>query len=346
MRFVLGALLAISVAGASGCQGEPSLLCDRVRLVWPFFNLDPSLDTRPEREGLQIDLALRSSLLPGTSVTLTVQGPEGDPVTHPQAAIASESGDLLFTDVTVPFGRVTLQVNATNECGDTRSTRTPFVWDGLGYPRCDVDLGARPAVVDALAPLGVLRPEHDADPDAPGMQLEVEVDAGRPDMAVTLFALDAASGEQQIFQAESGSDGRALFPVSLGEGEQAVRAVCVWEPGELRPSSPSFRLWVDSQAPDCELVAPAARVRAADDLDPDAEGVQFEVRGRSQAGDVAGQPGAFTVDGEDVAGSAVDEDGESAATATLLVEPGQAQDFSFRVLDHAGNPCEARVSFP
>jgi hypothetical protein len=344
VRFVSGALLALLV-GATGCEGEPSLLCDRVRVIWPFFNLDPSLDTS-SAEGLQIDLALRSSLLPGTAVSLSVQGPEGEPVIHPEQAVADETGDLLFTDVTVPFGRVTLQVTASNECGDTRSTRTPFVWDGLGYPACDLELGVEPAVVEALAPLGVLRAEHDADPETPGVQLQVTITAGRPDMTVSFFQLDPATGEQDITTEQANADGQAVYTVDLSEGEHALRAVCEWEEGGLRPSSPSFRLWVDSAAPNCDLVAPSSRVRAADDLDPEAEGVQFEVRGRSEAADVIGQPASFTVDGEELAGSAVDELGDSAATATIFVEPGQAQEFTFRLTDPAGNPCEASASFP
>jgi len=337
--------LAVAAVGAAGCQEEPSLLCDRARVVWPFFDIDPRLDTSPD-DGLQIDLELRSSLLPGTSVFLTVQGEEGDPVAHPQPAVADEDGDVLFTDVNVPFGRVTFEVNAHNECGDVRSLRTPYVWDGLGFPRCDLDLGVEPAVVDDLAPLSVLRAEHDGDPDQPGVQLQVSIDAGRPDMTVTLFALDPATGEQQIFEEESGDDLRASFPVTLGEGEHALRAVCVWEPAGLRPSSRTARLLVDTVAPDCELVDPAARVTAADDLDPGIDGVQIALRGRSTAPDVAGEAATFAVQGELIDGSAVDDAGESSAATTIVLDPpGAPQELVFALSDHAGNLCEDAVTF-
>jgi len=250
IRFVSGAFAALVIAGAAGCQEEPSFLCDRVRVVWPFFQLEPSLDTS-SAEGLQIDLPLRTSLLPGTEARLTVQGPDVDPVSHPASAIADASGDLLFRDVTVPFGRVRLQVNAENECGEVRSARTPYVWDGLGFPRCELDLGFDPPQVTEPAPLGLVCAEHDLDPTAPGAQLRVTVRAGRPDMKIDLFAVDVASGAQQVFEEESGADVAAEFDMTLAEGEQALRAACVWETGDLRPSSPTLRLWVDTEMEDC-----------------------------------------------------------------------------------------------
>ena len=194
--------------------------------------------------------------------------------------------------------------------------------------------------------MSVLRGEHDGDPDQPGLQLDVTVTAGRPDMTVSLFALDPATGEQAIFTDQSGDDLAASFPVTLGEGEQSLRAVCVWEPGGLRPSSPTHRYLVDTVAPDCELVLPASRVRQVDDLDPEVEGVQLALLGRTAAADAVGQPAGFTLDGDEVVGSAIDAAGESGATGTLAVAPGVAQEIGFRVADAAGNVCEDVVTFP
>lgn len=341
----LAPLALWALVALAGCQEEPSLLCDRARIVWPFFDITPDVDTSPD-EGIQIDLALRTSLLPGTQVFLAVRAGDEEPIPHPEPAAADETGDLLFTDVDVPYGRITLEINAHSQCGDVRSLRTPFVWDGLGMPMCEIDIGVEPIEVEGLAPLSVLRGEHDADPDEPGLQLDVTVTAGRPDMSVSLFALDPATGEQAIFSDESGDDRAAVFPVTLGEGERSLRAVCVWEPGGLRPSSPTLRYLVDTVAPDCELVLPASRVRLGDDLDPDAEGVQFALLGRTTAADAVGQPAAFTVDGAEVAGPAIDDAGEGGATGTLAVEPGVSQEIRFRVADTAGNGCEDVVSFP
>jgi hypothetical protein len=345
VRSLLAAVLCALALGLAGCQGQPSLLCDRVRLIWPAFNIDPTSDTS-SAEGLQIDIDLRSSLLPGSRAALSVQGETGDPVTHPEVAIADADGNLSFSAVTVPLGRVTLELQVENECGEVESVREPFVWDGLGFPRCELELGVEPAVVDDLAPLRALRAEHDDDPDAPGIQLPVSVQAGRPDMTVSLFALDLATGEEQELEQETGDDLAAEFTVALTEGEHAVRAICFWSPAALRPSSPSFGLLVDTQAPDCALVEPSDRVGEGDDLDPDREGVQFELRGRSQAADAAGQPAWFTVQGSEVEGSAVDAEGESSAAASLSLDPpGAAQEISFRTRDLAGNECEDAVTF-
>jgi hypothetical protein len=345
-RSVRQAALALwALAGLAGCQEEPSLLCDRARIVWPFFDITPAVDTSPD-EGIQMDLALRTSLRPGTEVSLSVRAADSEPVPHPEPAVADETGDLLFTDVGVPYGRIALEVTARSECGDVRSVRTPFVWDGLGMPMCEIDIGVDPIQVEELAPLSVLRGEQDADPEEPGLQLDVTVTAGRPDMTVTLFALDPVTGEQAIFSDQSGDDLAASFPVTLGEGERSLRAVCVWEPSGLRPSSPTFRYLVDTVAPDCELVLPASRVRQVDDLDPEVGGVQFALLGRTAAADAVGQPAAFTLDGVEVTGSAIDDGGESGATGTLAVAPGVSQEIGFRVADAAGNACEDVVSFP
>lgn len=344
-RSVLPAALALGALALAGCQEEPSLLCDRARVVWPFFDITPEVDTSPD-EGIQIDLALRTTLLPGTEVSLSVRAADSEPVPHPEPAVTDEDGDLVFSDVDVPYGRIALEVTAKSECGDVRSVRTPFVWDGRGTPTCEIDVGVDPIRVEGQAPVSVLRGEHDADPDEPGLQLDVTVTAGRPDMAVTLFALDPATGEQAIFSDQSGDDLAATFPVTLGEGERALRAVCAWEPVGLRPSSPTLRLLVDTVAPDCELVLPDSRVRQADDEDPELDGVQFALLGRTTAADAIGQPAGFTLDGVEVPGAAIDDAGESGATGTLAVSPGVPQEIGFRVADAAGNVCEDVVDFP
>ncbi len=339
------ALALCAAALAGGCQSQPDLLCDRVRLVWPAFSIDPGDDTSPD-DGLQIDIALRTSLLPGSSGRLNVRGEQGDAVPHPQEVIADAEGGLLFTDVTVPFGRIELQLVVSNECGEAESVRTPFVWDGLGYPSCDMDIGVEPAVVNELAPVGVLRAEHDADPATPGVALEVSVLASRPDMTVTLFTVNRTTGAEEIVEQETGDDLSARFAVDLGEGEHALRAICTWPPADLRPTSPTVRLLVNTQAPDCALTQPTGRIVAGDDLDPDQEGVQFEMSGLSEAPDAIGQPGVFTVQGSELDGTALSEEGVSTATATLVLDPpGAPQELSFRARDAAGNQCEDTVTF-
>jgi hypothetical protein len=342
----VGLALAAAVLASSlvACQGEPSRLCDRARVIWPFFDIDPADDVDPDQEGIQVDLTLRTSLPVGSTGILSVEPVEGDPAIHPQSATAGEDGVLDFHAVTLPTGRVTLTVFIENECGQASTTRSLFVWDGLGIPSCELAISPAPVEVEGLAPLGVLRAEHDADPEAPGLPLEVEVLAGRPDMTVTLFALDLGEGLETRLESEAGADGAATFSLTLADGEHALRAVCHWAAEDLRPSSITRRLWIDTEPPDCELLRPAGRVGPGDDLDPDQPGIQVEVRGRSTAPDAVGEPASFVVNGAVVAGGRLDELGEAAAIATIEAGPGP-QVFTFHARDRAGNPCEDTVTF-
>ena len=91
---------------------------------------------------------------------------------------------------------------------------------------------------------------------------------------------------------------------------------------------------------------PAHDVVVGDDVDPDQDGVQFEMSGLTGAADAVGQPGVFTVQGSELDGTAVSEDGVSTATATLILDPpGAAQELSFRARDAAGNQCQDTVTF-
>lgn len=339
----LSALLALVLA--AGCQGQPSLLCDRARVVWPFFEIDTSDDIDPADDGIQIDIDLRTSYLAGSVGYLTIEPEEGDPVAHPESSVVGDDGDLHFHAVTVPLGRVLLSVSLQNECGEGSSRRELFVWDGEGFPECTLTLSVDPDQDTALAPLGVLRAEHDGDPGQPGVQLSAHVLAGRPDMQVLLFVLDLTTGEEERLDQESGDDLAADFDLTLRDGQQALRAVCHWTPADLSPSSITRQLYVDTRPPSCALLEPTGRVMPADDLDAQEPGVQFVIRGRSTADDVAGQPATFTVDGVDFDGGALDDSGRAETIATLDYQAGQAQEMSFTISDLAGNPCTAGDSF-
>ncbi len=312
-------------------------------MVWPFFEIDTSDDVSPE-DGIQLDLALNTSYLPGSVATLVIEPEEGDPVAHPQSAVVGDDGSLRFDDVTVPLGRVALSLSVVNECGEGSSRRELYVWDGLGYPECTLVLSVEPDGDTALAPLGVLRAEHDADPGRAGVQLSVQVVTGRPDMLVLLFLLDLASGEEQKLEQESGDDRAADYDLTLREGEHAVRAVCHWTPAGLSPSSITRRLFVDTRPPACTLVQPTSRVMPGDDLDDSQPGVQFLMVGRSPADDVAGQPVTFTADGASFAAE-LDDEGRAEVIATIDFQVGQPQEMSVETSDLAGNPCVASETF-
>lgn len=338
------ALVALALLGAAGCQSQPSLLCDRSRVVWPFFEIDTADDTS-SADGIQIDLELNTSYLPGSAAYLTVAPEEGDPVAHPEPGTVAEDGRLSFREVTVPLGRVTLSLAIVNECGEGSSRRELYVWDGLGVPECTLTLSAEADPDTALAPLGVLRADQDADPGREGLQLTARVDAGRPDVRVLLFVLELASGIEQELEEESGDDLAVEHELTLAEGEHALRAVCHWAPAGLSPSSITRRLFVDTRPPACILVEPTSRVTPADDLDDQQPGVQFLMRGRSPAPDVEGQPAAFSADGVTFDGGELDASGRAEAIATLDFEVGAPQELTFETSDAAGNPCVAAETF-
>ncbi len=341
-RSLFAALLAL-VAAAAGCEGQPTLLCDRSRVVWPFFEIDTA-DDISDQEGIQIDIDLRTSYLPGSVARLTIEPEEGDPIAHPLSAVVADDGALRFEDVTVPLGRIGLSLAIVNECGEGSSRRELYVWDGLGYPECTLTLSVEPDADTALAPLGVLREEHDGDPGRAGVQLSVQVATGRPDMQVFLFLLDLESGEEEKLEQESGDDRVADYDLTLPEGQHAMRAVCHWTPAGLSPSSVTRNLFVDTRPPACTLVEPTSRVMPADDLDDVEPGVQFLMVGRSPADDVAGQPVTFSADGT-TWDTELDQTGRAEVIATIDFQPGQPQELSVVTSDLAGNPCADTETF-
>ncbi|HLT09992.1 MAG TPA: hypothetical protein VK028_04205, partial [Micromonosporaceae bacterium] len=247
--------VAVAVLLVAGCDGPPSLLCDRARVVWPFLDVDPSDDLDPGTEGIQVDVALRTTLIPGTAGYLSIVPEQGEAASHPQVGVVAEDGALEFQGVTLPVGRVTLALVVENECGQASTSRTIYVWDGLGVPQCELTTVPAATEVPELEPLAVLCAEQDGDPDAPGVQVEVAVATGRPDMTVTLFAVDPTGAGTRMDQ-EAGEDREARFPVDLADGEHALRAVCHWAPEDLHPSSITRWLWVDASAADCAVVEP------------------------------------------------------------------------------------------
>jgi hypothetical protein len=231
------------LAAAAGCQQEPARACERVRFGWPLVQLDPSDDVAPDEEGIQLDFDLRSDLREGTLVALYLVAGEGDPAFVAQS-LSGPDGVIPFRGVTVPLGEVIFFAQGQDSCGRFRTGRRVYVFDGLGIPRCDLQL-AVPASDDPDSSLPVLGAEQDDDPNTPGMQLRLSIDAGRPDMSIDLFVSDRERGENQSYELDASEDGTATVVIPLGGGEQALRAVCHWEVEDLSPSSPTYEFWVD-----------------------------------------------------------------------------------------------------
>ncbi len=234
--------------GLLACRAEPELNCERVRFGWPHLDESPSSDIS-SAEGIQIDIPVRSDLLPGAPAVLTVTD-LNVPEDEQEALFAARSqadseGLLFFEEVTLPLGSLLLLISAEDECGRARTGRRTFVWDGLGKPQCDLSLAKSPAA-DPVSGIYDLRPEHDEDAQTAGMQVSVLVDAGRPDMEVRLFVVDRESGDTQDAELMAGEDNKAVQSLTLAEGEQAVRAICYWPYEDLYQTSPTQVYLVDS----------------------------------------------------------------------------------------------------
>jgi len=202
-----------------------------VRFSWPEFNLDSHADTRPDLEGLQVNLTVHSDLPPGVQTTLYLrEGDDKDSQRELAKVFAQDDGTLLFSDITIIEGEIVLLLDASDDCGKHRSGKRLYVWDGQGIPQCTLDL-ATPSSD------GVLGPQQDEDDTTSGMQVRVLVQAGRPDMEVRLFVRNRTLQTERSFTHPSQENGDAEFALTLEEGEQAIRAVCLWEPRALYPSS-------------------------------------------------------------------------------------------------------------
>ena len=222
------------------CREEPELLCEGIRFGWPAFQIDPSSDVSAS-EGIQINLEVGSDLLPGSRANLFVTpGTEDDREAQVFVgdAIAGAQGQLSFSDVGIPLGSIIFIIEAEDACGKARGGRRTYVWDGQGQPQCELSLATEPDPVSESLERE-LGPEHDEDPTLAGMQVEVLIEAGRPDMQVSLFAVDRETGDTRNFELGVDQLGVAQQSLTLPQGEQALRAICYWPVEDFRVTTPT-----------------------------------------------------------------------------------------------------------
>lgn len=230
------------------CRAEPELNCERVRFGWPHFDEGPSSDVS-EAEGIQINIPVRSDLIPGARATLTITD-ENLPEEEREAIFAAEAyadkdGQLVFENVTIPIGSILFLIDAEDACGRARTGRRTFVWDGLGRPQCELALALLPEPDPSTGSFDLVA-EHDEEPGTPGMQVTAQVNAGRSDMDVKLFVVDRETGDTQNFDVAVDSVGEGEQAMTLAEGEQAVRADCYWPTEDLHVTTPTRVYFVDS----------------------------------------------------------------------------------------------------
>ncbi len=334
------AVVAVLLASLAGCDGQPELLCEGVRIVWAFEEAEfDSSDDVSDEPGIQVDIVIRTSLLPGTLVSMVVADEADNIVSTPAPILTDEEGDLLFEAVSLPIGQVTLVISAFNGCRDVDSTRVRTVWPTTARPGCEISLAIEPREIPFFAPLGVYNQNDDADPAANGLQLDVVIDTGIPKSAVTVFVRDVATATDEIIELTSDSAAMVTTRLTFGDGEQAVRSVCTAPTGAIN-SSTTRRFWSDVAAPTCTflLPAPGTILSQSDDLDGDPQnGIQFVVRGLAAGGDVEGEAAVFDVDDVVFTPPSLDETGETEIEVTIADAGNQARTFS--AVDHAGNSC-------
>ena len=348
-RGLLVASAAVTLS-ATGCGDGP--ICPAeifVAITAPAADSDVRDDVDAETPGVQIDVQVRSSLVDGQSFTLTVTGEDGG--NEDYQAVSDAEGDVVFENVTVPAGAVTLRVDGTSEdCGDGSDEIEVNVVAGAG---CVLTVREEPIENDYYAPLPVLNASNDADADTANFQANIDIES-LSDYEVELFVLDVdAATENSAGQLTADADGAATFAITLAQGRQALRAVCV-SPNSSASPSITTTVFVDTVPPTCAVTAPTPGQTLIPELDEDdqTDGLQITLEGQAatELSDVAGEAAAFHVDGPegqtDLDGTDLDVEGYSTAAAELLPDGSYASyDVTFSSQDHADNGCTVTETY-
>jgi hypothetical protein len=328
------AALAVTLAGCGD-----AILCDSSPLVViqaPTSAI--TVDGDPAAPGVQVDVRVRSTLLPADGLELVVLDAAGAEVATLRMP-AGAGGSTVFPGVTLPSPRATLRATGRSACGLADDEVELEVVAGSG---CDLQIQPSPRAV-AGYPVGVLAAALDPDP-APGFQAQIAV-ATRAGWTVELFG-DTGQGEQPRGLGLADSMGLVRFPQTLADGPAAFRAVCRGAGGEVLPSLTASAI-VDTTPPACDFTRPlpGTSITPAHDADGDlGNGVQLALEARIDGGDAAGEPVSLTITSdagvETVDMTPVDAQGTSTANVTLdpAATPATFQ-LTLAARDRAGNLC-------
>jgi hypothetical protein len=343
---------AAGLAALAGPGCGDGLLCQNDVLV---IIQSPSgtlgTDSDQVTAGVQTDVRVRTTLLVGTSIGLTVTDSTGFTVDE-AGAVVDADGYALFADVTVPSGTATLRAEA--DAGECGVGVDQIELEVLAATGCDLTLRQPPEANDYYAPLRVLGAGADPDPATPGFQATIDV-ASTAGFAVELFRNDGG-GDVSLGVITANPDGQITALATLPDGTQSLRAVCTSPGGGVQRQSATAALYVDTMAPTCALVAPAPGTTITPALDGDADasnGLQLTLVGAATGtGDVLGEASSFELTPAGgttvtVSGSLLDVAGQGQAVATLD-RAGAPDDATvvFSARDHAGNTCRAEATYP
>ena len=356
-------ILTASGADRAGNPGESSiaLLVDASEFALSFFNIqNPSTlnaedDTDPQAEGLQVEIAMGG--VPG--MTGSVVRLCGDSAPQGAAACATSG-----------FREINRGTLATELATATLPASLP---EGSQILIAEVEVGeeallvvseeliltvdsVRPEITaftlasDELPPVGVINALEDEAPGTPGARLIFRVDgqgaaAGRP---ARLFE-DGVLLSGGVID----DNGVALIGATFDEGRHTVEVDLIDGASNGVADRPSMTFDVDLTAPSLAFsdAVDGQRFNAADDADPDTEGLQRIFVGSSDAEGaevalirVVGALDAFgALDGDDVVLARAEVFGGDVDFGLVTVPDG-AHRLALRTADEAGNAAAALIN--
>lgn len=339
---LVSGIVTFSLALSVGC-GDPPICQSDVFVAIQTSQIVEDVDT--VTPGVQAEIRVRTSLIEG-DVTLDVLDAQGR-LSGTLTAPVDPDGNVVFHGVSVETPITTLQASVHSLCGDAADAVTIDVIAGAG---CELALVPAPEVNAYYQPLRVLSTVSDPDPNTSGYQTSVVIKT-RPGWAVELFQ-NPGSGEQSVGTSQADSGGLTHFDGTLLDGRVTFRATC--RGSGISAASIATTVLVDTQPPGCAFTnpSPGSTITPAFDQNHDlADGVQLAIAAQIGGPDVEGEPVALTIRPAggapmNVAASAVDATGATAAAATLMPATTPATfELALATQDHAGNRCTSTQAF-
>lgn len=341
----LGLLAISALVGATAACGDGPICQSEATIIIASPQGPIIADADPGADGIQTDVAVRSTFPRDVALTLTVRDSTGE-VLATATARTDADGDATFADVTIPGGGAVLHVEGdAGECGSDDDEVTVSI---VGGGDCALEFATAPVANDFYAPLPVWNATADSAPATPGYQGDTVVRA-RAGERVKLFLSAPGLPEAEIAAGTAGDAGTVTLATSAPEGQVNLRAECGVADGVTARSSGVTSIFVDTVAPVCAMVDPTPGTTITPGLDTNADltdGIQLTLRGNATGGDGAGEAAAFTITAPGggttaLPGTDLTATGDSTAAASFDPDTAPADyQVRFATQDHAGNTCQ------